>query len=188
MKKLMFMLCLSLCSLVASAQPTSLGGITPGKTTRDELKSLTQEPDEVGTENYVSLKLKQPEGARASVILQNDVVYEVKVGLDLQPELKSALIEKYGQPKIKVGTIRKVTCQNKLGGSFVRLDGAEELRWPAKGGVQGAIYRLAGVCAEYFYENYLLRHVATVNAIEKKEALQKSKEAEEKRRKLGDAF
>jgi hypothetical protein len=188
MKIWVSLLGLSLCSLTAFAQPTSFGGITPGKTSRDELKSLVEKSDNVGAKNDISVELKHPEGQRATVRLQNDVVYEVEVSLTLQPELKSAVMEKYGQPKIKVGAIRKVTCGNKLGASFERLEGEEERRWPVKDGVQGAINRLAGVCAELIYEDYVLRHVATVKAIDSYKAEQAKKEADERRRKLGDSF
>lgn len=129
MRKLISLLVLSLCCFAASAQPTSFGGITPGTTTREELKSLVKEPDKVGSEDYFSsLEMKQPEGAHVSGSFQGDVMYALEVSFIYSPELKRALIEKYGLPKIKVGEIRTVTCQNKLGGSFLRLDGREELR------------------------------------------------------------
>lgn len=193
MKKLILVISLSILCLTASAQPTSFGGITPGQTTREELKSLVKNPDEVGTKDYASsLKLIQPDGTSISVNIHNDIVYEVKVGLDSffgpSTELKQALIEKYGQPRIKVGSIRTVTCRNKLGASFERLDGEEELKWPVKDGVQGAIRRWAGNCAEYTYQDYWLRHVATVNAVESAKLEKERKAAEEKRRNLGNAY
>jgi hypothetical protein len=189
MKKLSILIGLSLCCLAASAQPTSFGGITPGQTTREELKSLVKNPGEVGTKDYAFfLKLTQPDGKSVSVNFHNDIVYEVKVGLDFSPELKQALIEKYGQPRIKVGGIRTVKCGNKLGASFERLDGEEEMQWPVKDGVQGAIKRWAGNCAEYTYQDYWLRHVATVKAVESTKLERERKAAEEKRQKLGDAY
>ena len=193
MKKLLPLIALSLTCVTAAAQPTSFGGITPGQTTREELKSLVKNPGEVGTKDYAfSLRLKQPDGQNISVDLHNDIVYAVKVGLDSfsgpSAELKPALIEKYGQPRIKVGGIRTVTCRNKLGASFERLEGEEELKWPVKDGVQGAIRRWAGDCAEYTYQDYWLRHVATVQAIETARLERRRKEAEEKRNKLGNAY
>lgn len=136
----------------------------------------------------VRIEMKQPEGISASFRLRNDVVYEVVVGLSFKPELTLALIEKYGAPSIKVGGIRAVTCKNKLGASFERLDGKEELRWKAKDGVQGAIERVAGNCAEYVFQSYILRHLATITAIESSEAEQARNDAEVARRKLGNAF
>jgi hypothetical protein len=189
MKKLLLLISLSIGCLAASAQPTSFGGITPGQTTREELKSLVKNPSEVGTTDFAfSLKLKQLDGESIRVNFHNDIVYKVKVNLDFSTELKQALIEKYGQPRIKVGGIRTVTCQNKLGASFERLDGEEELLWPVKDGVQGAIRRWAGDCAEYTRQDYWLQHVATVKAVESAKLEHARKRAEEKRQKLGDAY
>lgn len=188
MKIWVSLLGLTLCCLAASAQPTSLGGITPGKTSRAELKSLAQEFDDVDVKNVVSVKLKQPERMNATVHLQNDVVYMVEVYLQLRPELEDALIAKYGQPKIQNGAIRRVTCKNEFGASSERFEGKEERRWSAKDGVQGLIRRRAGSCATSYTEYYVLRHVATVEAIENNSVDQEKKEAQEKLRKLGGAF
>ena len=190
MKKLISLLGLSLCGLAASAQPTSFGGITPGTTTREELKSLVQKTGAVGTKNDVTVNLKQPEGQYVVVMLQNDVVYEVWVYLsEYSPGLERALIEKYGQPKIKVGAIRTVTCQNKFGASFERLSGQETLLWPVKDGVQGEIDRLASGCSDHpMYERYLLRHVATVAAVKEKQAEEARGEAEKQRSKFEGAL
>ena len=107
MKKLLLLLSLSICCLAASAQPTSFGGITPGQTTREELKVLAKNPGEVGAGgDSLSLHLKQPDGQLISVNLHKDIVYEVEVSLDSflsTNELKPALIEKYGHPRIKMG-------------------------------------------------------------------------------------
>lgn len=191
MKRLIPLLGISLFSLAVSAQPTSFGGITPGKTSREELKSLAQESDVVGIGNkdHISIHLKQPEGQDVMLKLQNGVVYEVMLAFHWgEYELKSALIEKYGQPKIKVGTIRHVTCKNQLGASFERVDGTEEWRWPVKDGVQGALRFVAMDCAQEPVQGYVLRHVATFVIKESYRLEQERKEAEEKRRKLGDAF
>jgi len=188
MKIWVSLLGLTLCCLAASAQPTSLGGNTPGKTFRAELKSLVHEFDDVDAKNVASVKLKQPEGLHATVRFQNDVVYMVEVDLQLRPELEGALIEKYGQLKIQDGAIRRVTCKNEFGASSEGFEGKEERRWPAKDGVQGLIKRQAGSCAKSYTEYYVLRHVATVKAMENNRADQEKKEAQEKLRKLGGAF
>jgi hypothetical protein len=189
MKKLISALSLFLCCLAASAQPTSFGGITPGQTTREELKSLVKEPQKVGAEDSLSsMELKQPEGIDASFRLRNDVVYEVTVGISFKDELRQALIEKYGAPSIKVGGIRTVTCKNNFGASFERLAGKEELRWKVKDGVQGAIGRFAGDCGLFVIQSYILRHLATITAIEGGKADQARKAGEEARRKLGNAY
>ncbi len=192
MKKILLSICLLSAYAVSLSQPVSFGGITPGTTTREELKNLVKEPNKIGTGNYgFFLDLKQPDGKRISVKFYNDVIYELEVSVDstLTPdELKPALIAKYGQPRIKVGNIRAVTCKNKLGASLERLHGDEEYRWQVKDGVQGAIRRWAVDCAEFAYQSYVLRHVATVQ-IEERAANQKAhNDAAEKRRKLGDAY
>jgi hypothetical protein len=104
------------------------------------------------------------------------------------PDLKQALIEKYGQPNIRVGAIRSVNCQNKFGASFKRLEGKERLLWQVKDGVQGEIERDAGDCSEEISESYVLRHVATVQAIQEKWQEKTRKEWEEKRRKMDGAL
>jgi len=193
MKKLLLLICLSTACVAGFAQPTSFGGITPGQTTREDLKNLLKNPDAVRTADYVFLgELKQPEGQKISIRLHNNVVYEVTVGLNWfsgpSAALRQALIEKYGQPNIKVGAIRTVTCRNKLGASFERLDGEEELKWAVKDGVQGGVKRWAGECAEQAYQDYKLRHVATVEAVEKAELEQSRKAAEDRRQKLGNDY
>lgn len=188
MKIWVSLLGLTLCCLAASAQPISLGGITSGRTSRADLKSRVLEFDNVDAKNVASVKLKQPEGLHATVRLQNDVVYMVEVYLQLRPELEGALIEKSGQLKIQVGAIRRVTCKNEFGASSERFKGKEVLRWPAEDGVQGLIKRQAGSCAKSYAEYYVLRHVATVEAMESNRADQEKKEAEEKLRRLGGAF
>lgn len=192
MKKLLLLISLSIGCLAASAQPTSFGGITPGQTTREELKNLVKNPSKIGIDSSSrSLELRQPDGEFVAVKFHNDVVFEVEVSLlsFLSPnQLRPALIEKYGRPRIKVGGIQTVTCRNKFGASFERFDGEEELKWPVKDGVQGAIQRLAGNCAEDILSSYMLRHVDTVKAVELAGLEQARKASEESRRKLGNAF
>ena len=183
MRKLLLWLSLFFCC-VAAAQPTSIGGITPGKTTRNELKSLVNKLDKHSSKDFFTGEMKQPEGTFIFGSLQDDVVYEVLVLLTRSPELKQALVGKYGPPNIKVGSIQTVTCKNKFGASFTRLDGREELLWPVKDGVQGGMTRSAVNCADYTSESYILRHIATVKAIEAKKAAQLHKQSEERRRKL----
>jgi hypothetical protein len=187
MKKLICLFSLSLCCFVASAQPTSIGGITPGTTARDELNGLVKYvSDNVGVNApHVGVKLKQLKDQYASVSIRNDVVYSVKI--DLYSEnavIKEILIEKYGEPKIKAEGIREVDCKNSFGATFKRYQGKEMYLWPAKDGVQGEIeYSAIGECSKYIFQSYILRHVATFKAIEadenekarKKEEMQRSK-------------
>jgi hypothetical protein len=192
MTKQMLLLCLALLGLAASAQPTFFGGITPGKTTREDLKSLVLEPDRVDTVNHFEVKLKQPENQLVSISLQNDVVYKVSADVNLFNEvLKQALIEKYGQPTINAGTMGVVICQNGYGASIRRQEGRKELQWPVKNGIQGAIVNTAnGNCGPYYSsnENFELSHVATVRAIEEKRKEMARKKAEDERRKFNGAF
>lgn len=186
MRKLLLWLSLFFCC-IAAAQPTSFGGITPGKTTLNELKSLFKEDDFIVEKGNFAGQLKQPERVSISGNFRDDVVYKIEVSIH-SPELKQGLITKYGVPKIKVGSIRTVTCKNKFGASFSRLDGKEELRWPANEGVQGGIERLAGNCGDQIYETYSLRHNATIKAIEAEYAAEARKESEKSRRKFDGAL
>lgn len=192
MTKQMFLLGLALLGLAASAQPTFFGGITPGKTTREDLKSLVLEPDRVDTVNGFSVKLKQPENQLVSIRLQNDVVYKVSAHLDFPGEvLKQALIEKYGRPTINAGTMGVVNCRNQYGAFSSRHEGRKELQWPAKNGVQGAIVHTAnGDCGTFYssLEHFELSHVATVRAIEEKRKEMVRKKSEDERRKFDGAF
>ena len=182
MRKLLLCLSLSFCC-IAAAQPTSFGGITPGKTARNELKSLVNKFEIFSGDAFVG-EMKQPKGAFVVGAIQDGLVYHVSVVLTSSPELKPALVEKYGPPEIKIGSIQTVICKNKFGASFNRHDGKEELLWPVKDGVQGGIQRLASNCEDRISEFYVLRHNATVKAIEAKKAAQLQKKSEESRRKL----
>jgi hypothetical protein len=184
MKKLVCLLCLPLCGLVASAQPTSVGGITPGKTTLAELKGLvTQSYD--SEDGRFDVRLKQLGNMSAAVWFQNGIVYQVNTFFDYSPEFEEALIAKYGEPTIKVGEIEIVKCQNKFGATFDRYQGQETQFWPAKDGVQGGLeYVALTECATEVTKKYVLSHVATVQAIEEKSEEDKRKNSEEKRRKL----
>jgi hypothetical protein len=189
MMKKIPLLGLALFCVAASAQPTSFGGITPGKTTPEELNSLAKEVTVDGS-TFIIL-LKQPEGKRIAAKALGQVVYRLTVPLDDSPELKLALIEKYGQPNMKVGEIQKVTCQNGLGVTTERFEKGmeEELRWPAKDNVQGALVSLAREeCAESLSEVYTLSHIPTVSALDSIREKLKQMKAEEKRRKPGNAY
>lgn len=188
MKISVSLLSLSFCCLASIAQPTSFGGITPGKTSREELKSLVQKSGDVGLKDFVITDLKQLEGQKVFVLLQNNVVYQVLTLSSISSELKQALFDKYGQPNVKIGAIKTVNCQNNFGATFERVEGSEELRWPVKDGVQGVIQRVAGKCSERIGETYVLSHIATVQVMEKKSKEKTSKELEEKLRKLGGAL
>lgn len=189
MKKLIPLICLSLFCLAASAQPTSFGEITPGKTTREELKSLVKKPGDVGSKDYFfNTELKQPAGVQVSGHFENDVVYTLSVSFFDARELKQALIEKYGNPPNQFGSFRRVMCRNILGAFIEGLAGKEERRWLAKDGVQGVIKRSAYDCSPDAAEVYELRHLATIQALEDSREEQARKAAEEKRRKLGNAY
>lgn len=189
MKKLIFLFILSLCVLGVSAQPTSFGGITPGKTTREELKSLVMPKGghSVGGSDREEVLLKQPEGEVAVVQFKNNVVF--RVSTTLTPGLKEALYEKYGRPQTITGNLRTVNCRNKLGASFERFQGFENSLWPVKDGVQGKITRIAAFdCAETLYTFYALTDVATETALKEKQAEEATRNAEKQRSKYEDAL
>lgn len=189
MKKLTFLLILSLCCFAASAQPTSIGGITPGKTTLEEMKGLVKLGDGIGGKRYEVVRLALMEDLLAVVMIQNGVVYEVKIDTGYSDVLRQALMAKYGQPKIKVGGIRTVNCQNRFGATFKRYRGEESLLWPVKDGVQGGIeYYTLGECSEYIFERYALRHVAAVEAMKEKEEEEARRKTESQRNKLDGAL
>ena len=189
MKKLISLFSLSLCCFAASAQPTSIGGITPGKTTLGELKGLTNMWDGVtGDMRYVGVSLKQLEGKPTTVHLQNGVVYQVNIDISFSPVLNEALIAKYGQPNTKDGKIRTVNCQNQFGAISKRYEGEESQLWPVKDGVQGGIESFARRCEEYISVRYVLRHVATVEAMKQKEEEEARSKAEKQRSKIDGAL
>jgi len=206
MKKLIPLLSLSLCCFAAFAQPTSFGGITPGKTTREELKGLVTEPNKVGASSDPPvLTLKQPERVPITVTFRNDVVYIVTSTLSVQgydsadvdadmsrqgSQLKQALIDKYGSPTVGMGKgIREIRCQNGYGATSRGLSGSEGLAWPDKDGVRAAIYRVVSrECPPRGSEAYFLIDVAIANAMADEERAQANKADEEARRKLGNAY
>ena len=202
MKNLILCICLLLCSL-AQAQPVSFGGITPGKTTREELKSLISEKRESLLDLYKnkndvetdrsseSVRLKDLDGIGVTVDFQGDVIYRVEMALSSlwsDADIKSGLLRKYGAPKIKSGGIRTVTCRNGFGASFMRLQGEEELRWPIKNGVQAFFIRNASSCDKYVTETYVIHHVATSKALNAAKLAKEEKQSESKQKKIDAAL
>ena len=181
MKKLLSVLGFSLWCLAAYAQPTTFGGITPGRTTLVELKELGK----IHAINDSQLVLKLPQDTPVSIRHQNGVVYEVKISESFTSEVKSSLIEKYGQPQITEGEIKKVICRNKLGTSFERYEGRKRQLWPIKDGVQGEFEFDTHVgCSTGIAQVYLLKHVATFDSIKAEKEEDDKRKAETQRRKL----
>lgn len=192
MKKILFLITLAAGTLAAYAQPTSFAGITPGKTTREELKSLLVEPTTMYSVDFGKYALKQPDGMKVSIRFHNDVVYELKVDFDEYPhtyDLIRALMDKYGVPKTSTGEMSMQTCRSKSGHSHPAFIGATHRPWPAKDGVQGAVHERADGCPNGFIKrDYLLRHLPTFEALELAKLEQARKDVEERRRKLGNAL
>ena len=187
MKKLISLLCLSLCCFAASAQPTSIGGITPGKTTGPELYGIATMADFRRNQDTWLMTLSQLENRSAFVSIANGVVYAVE--MYASDELRQALVAKYGEPQIKVGKINTVTCQNQFGATFKRYEGEEHRLWPVKDGVQGGIESYTErECSEEISKRYVLRHVPTVEAMKEKKEDEARRQAENRRSKLGDAL
>lgn len=153
------------------AQPTSLAGITPGKTTLEQLNNLVQ-PDGMLTkkigEGNNSVKIPTLNGRSASVDVLNGVVYRVKTYIIFNNTLLDALTEKYGKPSEIIGSIDKVVCENKIGGKFERVQGVRRELWPQKDGVQAEIEWHAGECANSAIPSYIINHVQTIEEIRKR--------------------
>lgn len=169
---------------------TSIAGVTPGKTTLEELRNLVTNPEKVENRGSFFVDLKGLDGRRATVHSENGVVYKVQIPIGLvyraqipvggsgsvgHEAIRIALTEKYGTPKIKKGGIKEVTCQNKLGGSFQRLEGEEFLLWKPNEGTQAYFYRYAYECEDYFVEEYILEHIATVQKLEAAKEAERTK-------------
>ena len=123
----MFLLSLSMCYFFSSAQPTSFGGVTPGVTTRAELRNIVKkyplsDSFKLGDKDFEKVELLWLENTFLEVLFQNDVIYEVSTDFD-RHELGKALEAKYGKPTIDFGSIRKVNCQNNFGAIFERYEG-----------------------------------------------------------------
>ncbi len=174
MKRLIIALC-GFQMLIAWAQPVSISGITPGRTTIADLKDLLVDGGDVKDgENLVSLKEL---GKLAEIKINNGVVYEVKLSLMSNRDILSALKTKYGEPKNISGKVRSIKCQNGLGASFDGYEGAQLESWPVKEGVVASIEWVAAYkCAKFAVPTYYLRHVETnkqINEILMKEKNQK---------------
>jgi hypothetical protein len=170
MKK--YFLCLIFLCGNAMAQPTSVAGITPGKTTTEELKALVVDPTKITNDNFHIVDLKGLNDKMAFVKSKNGIVYEVEISLMFDPEVVVALVSKYGKPSRKIGEIKKVVCQNKLGAKFDRVEGRMVEYWRMKDGIQAALVHKANKCDENSYMNYLIYHEkikTEVDAIEENE-------------------
>ncbi len=182
--KRLIVLAFGFWALNSLAQPTSIAGIVPGVTTFDELRMLATNRLDLrrGETNYV--QLKELDNKRAWVRIKDDVVYEVEINLMFEPEIVAALISKYGKPTRKVGEIKKVTCQNKLGAKFERVEGTRTEYWKAKDGIQAALVHKAYDCAEQSYVSYLIYHQKIRNEIELDEQKNKIKQFGDKVEKI----
>jgi hypothetical protein len=160
----------------SSSGATSIAGITPGKTTLEELKILATNPEEVKNRNVQYVELKGLNGNAAVIDLNDGVVYRVSITLySSNPEIAVALTEKYGTPKTKKGGIKEVTCQNGLGASFQRLEGTEYLLWKPNAGVQAYFHRSATDCAKDVFQRYIIEHIATVKILEAAQEAERAK-------------
>lgn len=191
MKK--YFLCLIFLCGNAMAQPTSVAGITPGKTTIEELSGL------VDVDGIISKKLS--EGANytrirsmnrrsATLMILNGVVYKVDISLAYEDNANfiDALIEKYGRPGNVLGSIDKVICQNKMGAKFERYQGLKREMWPENSGVQALIQWRADECDYSASPSYILYHSKTVNEMELKKNQEDARIRDEKMNKIKEAL
>ena len=175
--------------------PTSIGGITPGKTTVDELKSLISINDKYmqqsdlkamtkgdGYLSSVSVNLRCLNNTPVSIDIKNLVIYRVTIlGVNYFPEIVMTLVKKYGKPEIKKGAIETVTCQNRMGASFQGYEGREQILWKPSIGIQAYIERVANGCKgsiqdiKNIYSYYVVEHIETVQAMEAAQAAQRDK-------------
>lgn len=160
---------------VAHAQPTSIAGITPGETTLETLKTLITEPQKIDNADFQIVNLIGLDKKMAYTYSKNGVIYRVEFPLSFEQEIKLALISKYGNPKRKQGSIKKVTCQNRLGASFERFEGEERIFWEPKTGIQAYLQRSAHDCASDIYEKYIIEHIQTAKSIEAEKAAERTK-------------
>ena len=128
--------------------------------------------------NYV--KLKELDNKTAWVRTKNNIVYEVDINLMFDPEVVVALLSKYGKPVRKVGEIKKVECQNKLGAKFDRVEGVRTEYWKAKDGIQAALVHKAYDCAEQSYVSYLIYHQKTKDEVDAEQQREKLKQIGDK--------
>jgi hypothetical protein len=175
-------LCLNFISL-AQAQPVSIAGIFPGKTTLDELRELVEDPNEVENKNDThNVSLKSLDNTRAFITSHNEIVYEISIELDL--ELSVSLIQKYGKPRRSTGEIKKIVCRNGFGAKFDRLNGERREFWNQKEGIQAVLLHTARGCAEYITSEYVIYNLAMKKKVESARNLESIKEIESKINKL----
>ncbi|MDR3298502.1 MAG: hypothetical protein LBU43_00495 [Candidatus Accumulibacter sp.] len=176
----------------ANAQLTSIAGITPGKTTLEELKVLVRDPKKLEDSKNSSffVGLSQLDNKMATVSLQNGTVYKVEVMLFDSEAMLNALFQKYGEPTRKIGKLGTTKCSNKMGATFEYLSGTESLLWPAKNGIQALLktHAFGDGCSELIGRYYILMHIETVEAINKKSAEEARRKSESAINKIKDAL
>ena len=174
--------------------PTSIGGITPGKTTVDELKSLISNNDKTMQQSNVEtmtkgdgklffVNLRCLNNKSAILNISNHVVYKVDISVNYDPEIVVALVKKYGKPEVKKGAIKIITCQSWLGASVQGYGGREQILWKPSNGIQAYIERAAYGCAQDIENldlNYVVEHIETVQAMEATQAAQRDKAASDR--------
>lgn len=184
--------------------PTAIAGVTPGKTTLEDLKSLIKEsatggytpadeitPDRLDRDfkkyanGQYSAELKNLSGKIVTLFLNNGVVYKVSISTSLEGEaIKTALFEKYGKPTIKTGSMKEITCTNGFGASFHRSEGEVSLQWKPNDGVRAYLHSSSGNCQSNVYESYVVEDIATVKNLAAAKAAQEIKSRTEESEKV----
>jgi hypothetical protein len=166
----------------SSSGATSIAGITPGKTTLEELRNLVINPEKLNNDyvNVVDLKGLENKSNKSNksawIYSTNGLVYRVRISIySYEPEITVALTEKYGTPKTKKGGIKEVTCKNGLGASFQRLEGTEDLLWKPNAGIQAYFHKWAKDCGEDVFQDYIIEHVATVQTLVAEQEAERAK-------------
>ncbi len=163
--------------------PTSIAGVTPGKTTLEELRLLVKDPLKVEGDYHI-VGLKGLDNKMAYISSRNSIVYEVDINLMFESEILDALISKYGKPIRKTGEIKKVVCQNKLGGNFDRVEGEMIEYWREKDGIQATIVHRAGTCAEESFASYVIYDKKIKSEVEQEIILERLKKFGDKIEKI----
>lgn len=184
--------------------PTAIAGVSPGKTTLEDLKSLIKTsstggytpadeitPDRLDknfqkyANGQYSAELKDLSGKIVSLFLNNGVVYKVSISTSLEGDaIKAALFEKYGKPTIKTGSMKNIICTNGFGASFQRSEGEVSLQWKSNEGVQAYLHSSSGNCQSNVYESYVIEDIATVKNLATAESAQKTKSQTEESEKV----
>lgn len=176
------------CLSNVHAQPTSIAGIIPGKTTVTNLVDLVTKHKNLEDSDFHLVELKNLDGTMAFVKSSNGVVYNVEVHLFSDSEMLAALLSKYGKPVKKSGAIKRVKCGNKLGATFDRVEGEVREYWRPNDGIQAYLIHRALQCAESLHTTYVIENIQTARTKELEETTSRIQETVNKVNKMKEGL